>query len=36
MSVTSTKQRLETLQAWIQFMKGDKVRKTKLKKRRNK
>ena len=36
MSSSSTKQKIETLQSWIQFMKGDKVRKSKLKKRRNK
>ena len=36
MSSSSTKQKLETLQGWIQFMKGEKVRKSKLKKRRNK
>jgi len=35
MSVTSTKQKLETLQAWVQFMKGDKIRKSKSKKRKN-
>ena len=36
MSSSSTKQKIDTLQGWIQFMKGDKVRKTKLKKRKNK
>ena len=36
MSSSSTKQKIDTLQGWIQFMKGDKVRKNKIKKRKNK
>ena len=35
MSSSSTKQKIDTLQGWIQFMKGDKVRKGKLKKTKN-
>jgi len=35
MSVTSTKQKIETLKGWIQFMKRGKVDKSKSKKRKN-